>query len=207
MTHDALNLGLLPIEHSGKYGMPELHAPAIAVAEEMIPFNLAKTSKRKDVGVHFYIDDYQFERVWKSPQRYINMLKGFSFVLSPDFSVYHDVPLAVRIWNVYRSRLIARYWQDEGIPVIPSLQWADRSTYKFCFNGIEQGGMVSVSTLGAAKEKEARKLWQDGMREAIKRIHPSTILLYGVPIDFDFGNISILHYNNTTIKRMEQYGR
>ena len=34
------------------------------IPEDLIGFNYAKTSKNKDCGVHFYVDDYQFERVW-----------------------------------------------------------------------------------------------------------------------------------------------
>lgn len=213
MTRDSMNLGLLPVDCSGKYDLPtvasmgETSFALTDIPDAIIPFNKAKTSRRKDVGVHFFIDDYQFERVWRSPQLYADMLKKYAFVCAPDFSMYLDMPLAMKIWNVYRSRLVASYWQRNGVRVVPTLQWAEPSTFDFCFEGIEPGGTVAVSTLGAAKHKVSREIWKCGMREAIRRLHPSTVILYGTPIAFDFGNINIVHYRNETIERMEHYGR
>lgn len=207
MTRDALNLGLMTGTYSGKYDLPTISSSVVELTDTMIPFNKAKTNVRKDVGVHFFIDDYQFERVWRSPQLYVEMLKKYRFVLAPDFSLYLDMPLAMKIWNVYRSRLVARYWQYSGVKVIPTLQWAEPRTFDFCFTGIDPGGTVAVSTLGAAKNKVSREIWKAGMREAIRQLHPDTILLYGTPIDFDFGEINIRHYTNEILERRSKYGR
>jgi len=106
------------------------------------------------------------------------------------------------IWNVYRSRLVAHYWQQQGLTVIPTLQWAEPRTFEFCFDGIPKNGTVAVSTLGAAKHKVSKEIWKIGMKEAIRRIHPKTILLYGRPIDFDFGDIEVVSYANETTERM-----
>lgn len=207
MTRDALNLGLMTGTYSGKYDLPTISSSVVELTDTMIPFNKAKTNVRKDVGVHFFIDDYQFERVWRSPQLYVEMLKKYRFVLAPDFSLYLDMPLAMKIWNVYRSRLVARHWQYSGVKVIPTLQWAEPRTFDFCFTGIDPGGTVAVSTLGAAKNKVSREIWKAGMREAIRQLHPDTILLYGTPIDFDFGEINIRHYTNEILERRSKYGR
>lgn len=170
-------------------------------------FNEMKTADDDSAGIHFFIDDYQFERIWRSPQRYMELMKRFPCVLSPDFSLYTDMPMAMKIWNVYRSRTLGAYWQRNGLNVVPTLQWADPSTFDFCFNGIEKGGMVAVSTLGSAKERLSRQFWMAGMREAIWQVRPQTIMLYGSPIDFDFGDINIIQYENETIERMRSYGR
>ena len=34
------------------------------IPSRLIGFNYAKSSKDKNAGIHFFIDDYQFERVW-----------------------------------------------------------------------------------------------------------------------------------------------
>ena len=207
MTNDSLNLGLLPVEQTGTYNLPVMRTDYSVRADSLIPFNRAKTCTRKDVGVHFFIDDYQFERVWKSPQLYVEMLRKYRFVCAPDFSLYLDMPMAAKIWNVYRSRLITAYWQSMGLKVVPVLQWADPKTWDFCFEGINKGGTVAVSTLGAAKHRLSRQIWIAGMKEAVRQLHPDVILLYGVPIDFDFGNIEVVHYNNEVIERRLIYGR
>lgn len=207
MTNDALNLGLLPVELTGGYNLPVVGADAVPTAESLIPFNRAKTCLRRDVGVHFFIDDYQFERVWKSPQLYVEMLKRYRFVCAPDFSLYLDMPMAAKIWNVYRSRLLTAYWQGKGLKIVPVLQWAEPDTFDFCFTGITPRGTVAVSTLGAARNKLTKQIWKAGMSEAINKLHPVTILLYGRPIDFNFGDIQVVHYTNEVLERRSGHGR
>ena len=76
------------------YGIPEIAPEHIDVRHlEWIPFNYAKTAKdRQGKGVHFYVDDYQFVRVWNHPEDYIQMLSQFGAVCTPDFSQYTDMP-------------------------------------------------------------------------------------------------------------------
>ncbi len=202
-----LNLEIITGRLSGKYGLPRLKSNYSIPPESLVPFNKAKSTDGEKAGVHFFIDDYQFERVWRSPLRYTEMLRKFDCVLSPDFSLFVDMPLAMKIWNVYRSHAIGAFWQNQGLNVVPTLQWANPITFDFCFSGIEPGGMVAVSTLGAAKHRLSRQLWTAGMKEAIRKLQPKTILLYGSPIDFDFGNIRIIRYDNETIERLRNYGR
>ncbi|MDO5341302.1 MAG: DUF4417 domain-containing protein [Bacteroidia bacterium] len=202
-----LNLELIPDRLSGKYDIPDISSGYSQPPGNMLPFNMAKSCRDADSAVHFFVDDYQFERVWRSPARYAELLRPFRCVLSPDFSLYTDMPLAMKIWNVYRSRLIGSFWQKQGLNVIPTLQWAEPRTFDFCFSGIEPGGMVAVSTLGAAKHRVSKCFWQAGMSEAVKRLHPKTILVYGEPISFDFDDIDVFFYSNQTIKRLRHYGR
>ena len=66
---------------------------------------------------------------------------------------------------------------------------------------------MAVSTLGAAKHRLSRQIWMAGMKEAVRQLHPETVLLYGTPIDFDFGKINVMHYTNEVIERRMSYGR
>ena len=76
--------------------------------------------------------------------------------------------------------------QDAGLTVIPTLMWSTESSFDFCFDGIEPGGTVSVSTIGVKQDKESRKYFDLGMDEAIKRLHPSHIVVYGGDIGYEF---------------------
>ena len=168
------------------------------IPEDLISFNYMLTSKEYDKGIHFYIDDYQFERVWTTPDKYIDKLGMFDCVLTPDFSLYLDMPIAMQIWNVYRSRLIGQIMQDAGIEVIPTLQWADERSFDFCFDGIEPGGVVSVSTIGVKRDKNAGGIWFAGMDEAIKRLRPSHVVCYGDDIGYKFPcSVSYIANHNT----------
>ena len=177
-----------------KYQLPTLE-PCDYIPEKLIGFNEAKTAQDFNVGVHFFIDDYQFSRIWRSPKKYIELLSKFDCIFTPDFSLYMDMPLAMKIWNSYRSRLIGQIAQDQGLRVIPTLIWAGDDTLDFVFDGLPKNSTVAVSTVGVMRDEEAKKIWRKGMTEAIKQLRPKTILLYGSEIDFDFGGIKTKLYS------------
>lgn len=185
----------------GKYQIPIIENDNY-IPDDIIGFNYAKTSENYDAGVHFYLDDYQFERIWNNPTDYIEILEKYSCVFSPDFSLYMDMPIIMKMWNIYRSRLIGQFLQKQGIKVIPTISWAEKETFDFCFDGIPKGSIVSISTIGVKQDKEAFKIWKDGVDEMIKRIEPSTILIYGGKVDYDYGNINIIYYGNKITERM-----
>ena len=178
---------------AGYYQMPIIKA-CDYVPTDLIGFNYAKSTDNTNCGVHFFIDDYQFERVWNSPDENIERLRKFQCVLTPDWSLYMDMPMALKVWNVYRQRLIGQIFQDSGLTVIPTLSWAEPETYNFCFDGIEQGGTVAVSTVGVMKSESAKAIWTDGMCEAMKRIKPKNIICYGSKIDFDFSGVNVIYF-------------
>lgn len=178
---------------AGFYQMPIIKA-CDYVPTDLIGFNYAKSTDNTNCGVHFFIDDYQFERVWNSPDENIERLRRFQCVLTPDWSLYMDMPMALKVWNVYRQRLIGQIFQDSGLTVIPTLSWAEPETYNFCFDGIEQGGTVAVSTVGVMKSESARAIWADGMSEAMKRLKPKNIICYGAKIDFNFSGVNVIYF-------------
>lgn len=131
---------ILPMENTekmifsgvGKYGIPEIKPETdIRIDKlEWIPVNYALTAKDKATkGVHFYKDDYQFERLWNNPDKYISLLQQFGAVCSPDFSLYSDMPLAVQLFMHYKKHWVAAYWQAHGIHVIPTLCWCGEQSY------------------------------------------------------------------------------
>lgn len=69
----------------GRYDIPVIKADKVYFSG-FIGFNYAATAKdRAEKAVHFFLDDYQFFRVWNRPRDYINTLSKFACVLSPDF--------------------------------------------------------------------------------------------------------------------------
>ena len=196
-TNKAYNLDLIDYENltNDFWQMPTIKNDNY-VPSDLIGFNYAKSNKEKNCGIHFYVDDYQFERVWNAPEKYIDILKEYDCILSPDFSLYMDMPMPMKIWNIYRSRQVGAFYQSKGIKVIPTMSWAEKETFEFCFQGIPEGSVVSVSTIGVKENKNALQIWNDGMKEMIKRIHPSTILVYGGKLDFDYGDINVVYFEN-----------
>lgn len=206
-TNDTYNLGIIDNENASEFWQMPIIKNDNFIPSKLIGFNYAKTSKEKNVGIYFYLDDYQFERLWNNPEEYIDILKQYECILSPDFSLYMDMPMPMKIWNIYRSRLIGQYYQSQGIKVIPTLSWAEEETFEFCFEGIPKGSIVSISTIGVKKNKEALKIWKAGVDELIRRIEPSTILIYGGKLDYDYGDIEVIYYENQVTERMIKNGR
>lgn len=190
-------------ETEGYYQMPKLQ-PIDYVPEDLIGFNYMLTSKEFNKGIHFYVDDYQFERIWNEPDTYIEKLAEFNCTLTPDFSLYREMPIAMKIWNVYRSRLIGQMCQRKGMLVIPTVSWSEKTTFDFCFDGLPKESTLSISTVGVKQNGEAFDIWKDGVDEMIKRLSPKRLLVYGGQVDYDYGDIEVIYYNNHVTERMKE---
>lgn len=203
-TNDEYNLGRFDPERAeGFYQIPIIR-PTSYIPKDLIGFNYVLSTDRRDAGVHFFIDDYQFRRCYERPDFYIEKLKEFPCVLTPDWSLYTDMPIAMQIYNVYRSHLFGQMCQDEGMQVIPTLQWAGRESYQFCFDGMPHNSVVAVSTVGVMRSPEAAQIWRDGMQEAIRRLSPKTIIQYGTEMpDFDYKGATVKHFTARKFENAE----
>ena len=148
-------------------------------------------------GVHFFIHDYQFERVWNRPDRYTDVLSKFAYVRSPDFSCYGDTPKAVNIFNTYRKNWCARYWQEFGIKVIPTITWSDKRDLEYCMCGIPKHSTIAVSTMGYGRWANWDELYKH-WNYMLDTLEPDVILLYGKDLRSTLkGNIVFKPYNST----------
>ena len=135
---------------TGEYDIPKVPAYHGDLPEEWISFNFAlKCKDPQNTGVHFFLDDYQFERVWHDPRKYVDMLRRFKAVAQTDFSLYRDFPKALQIYNLFRNCWLANYWIDRGVNVIPSPSWSDIDSHSYSFPCYEPGGIFMISTVGA----------------------------------------------------------
>ena len=186
----------------GYYNMPVLKACHF-VPDALIGFNYVKSivennrESEYSKGVHFFLDDYQFERIWKDPYTHIARIQRFACALTPDFSTYADMPVAMMIWNMYRSKLIGQMMQDAGINVIPTVRWSTPDRYDFFFDGIEPGGVIAMSTVGLSHDKECQELSRNGLNEALKRLRPELVLHYGCSIGLDFKDTPVRYFQTT----------
>lgn len=173
----------------GKYGIPEIQ-PTPYKSCEFIGFNYVKSTKeRKGKDVHFFIDDYQFNRLWNSIDSYIDMLSQFDYVMSPDFSTYTDFPKAIQIYNHYRKHWVGAYLQEAGIKVIPTISWSTPDSFEWCFDGEPEHSTVAVSSVGASNSKEKKELFLAGYNAMMERLQPEIILFYGKVPEECAGNI------------------
>ena len=167
---------------TGPFNIPMIDPVEVDVEDtEVIGFNYAIGCKHPENKIcHFYLDDYQFERVWNDPDRYVPILGRFKAVLAPDFSMYTDFPKAVQIFNHYRKQWCAAYWQERGINVIPTICWSTPDSFAWCFDGIPRHSLVCISTVGGFGNHEDNKgAWLEGYEKCLEVLDPSEILLFG----------------------------
>ena len=159
------------------YGIPSLlpvELPA-SLPTRFTPWPARKHAAPRN-GLHFFVDDYRFEPLWKSPRRYARVLERAPLVLGPDFSVYADWPRAMALWNVYRARWLCRELQDMGVAVVPSVTWGDPDTFDFAFLGLPRGTPVAVTSVGRARAREAYDL---GYRAMVAAVAPRRVFVCG----------------------------
>lgn len=175
----------------GDFDIPEIEDTPIPDFKDFILFNFATNIKKENLSltVAFFLQDFLIERVWRNPYKYVGLFRKYNGCLTPDFSTYLDMPLALQLYNVYRARWRGWFWQQNGISVIPTLQWSDRRSYCFCFEGLEKCSQVAVSTVGVGKNSEFKKLFVEGFLAAMEKIKPKEVIWYGRQIDgFDAKN-------------------
>lgn len=97
--------------------------------------------------------------------------------------------------------------RQKGMRVIPTVNWGDASTFDFCFDGIETGSVVAVSTYMASAHgnRQDQKEWfMAGYNEMLRRIQPEKIICYHTPFPEMQGNIVFVDYDRSSWRHMNQ---
>lgn len=176
-------------EKSGKYGMPLIKKQNIDL-DKIELWNFAKTKlndeENKQKTIHFFTYDWNFESVYQKPEIAMEKLDQYYAILSPEFSLYWDMPKALQINSTFKNRWCGAYWQTQGKIVIPTICCAGEESWEFCFDGIEQGSVVAVSNYRREQYKEDFMKSYDKMLEMLK---PAAIICYGETFPEMRGNI------------------
>lgn len=150
-----------------------------SIPRQLIAFSKAAKDTAHRACVHFFEYDYMIERFWNAPRKYLRMLKKFPAVISPDYSVSYDVPDAVNEWNIFRNYASARIMQLQGIEVIPNIPVCLPRFYDKVFDPLEGGGIYIISNVRAHANYFTRHEWYKFVREAVRRLNPKALLIYG----------------------------
>lgn len=191
-----LNLNKATFKGVGKYDIPQLatiHEHEIGEIKEWIGFNYVLSDKEPEgKAVHFFIDDYQFQRLWNSPEKYMEKLKRYEAVLTPDFSPYADMPLATQIFNHYRKHWVGALMQEYGVKVVPTIRASrDERSLDFYLDGEPSGGVVCISSMWTSDD-EAREYFMREFETMRKTLKPEKIYVYGNEVEGLKGNIEYI---------------
>lgn len=200
----------------GKFEIPHINKPKnFTEPQGMVPFSNRERSIKLGYNdyVCFYEYDINFREILTNTEEYIEDLKRFPGIITPDCSLYIDSPLIVQIVGIYLNRAIGAFLQSKGLNVIPNIRWGDERTYtstflgeKVAFAGVEKYSVVSIGTYGQIKSKESKRYFREGLTEMIKELKPKTVLVYGPMPDSIFKEFKdktkFIQYNDW-IKRMK----
>ena len=176
----------------GKYGMPLIKRQNIDLDKiELLAFTKTKHNDEENQNktIHFFTYDWNFQSVYEKPEESLEKLDQYYALLTPEFSTYKDMPLARQIDSVFKNRWCGAFWQKQGMIVIPTISWGSIPCLEFCFDGIERGSVVAVSTYTREDNKDDFML---GYNKMLEIIEPSAIICYGTPFSEMKGKIKAI---------------
>lgn len=194
----------------GLLEIPHIKRPdKIIIPSALIPFSQRNRSDNYKEFVHFYEHDKNFATVLTAAKEHFDCLKKFQGVISPDCSLYRDMPLILQIANTYMNRAIGHYLQSKGLYVIPNIRWGDERSYttielteKFAFLGVPKHSIVSIGTYGCIKSKENKIYFAEGLETMLEELEPEIVLVYGGMPDSIFAKVKdrakFVHYPDWT---------
>lgn len=144
------------------------------IGSSKIPKDLSNTV------VGFYTDDYRFEKMYTDHGNYVKELLNLNVLACcmPNFSMYIQWARAVRIYNLYRSFWVGRYFQECGINIIPDLQ-LNKEDYEIIKSIYpKEIPSVSIQFHTSKKDKEFIKTKIELLKDICLSVKPESILVY-----------------------------
>ena len=110
----------------------------------LLPDKFHRWGTHLDRPFHCFVDDWRIEAIWRHKHKMSDRVLLSHIGVLPDYTVETDTPLVHAIHQVWRSRTIGRYWQDQGFYCVPALQWSRPSINSYLFAGLDQCEVVAV---------------------------------------------------------------
>jgi hypothetical protein len=130
----------------------------------------------------FFAYDEYFECWWDTPAyfvtKFVNL--GCRAAFMPDFSADGTYPLAIDLFNLYRSFWLGRLMQDSGIAVVPVLMTigVQENGRDVGTLGIPDGAPIIYSPLGSTHTEEQWKVLQPQLVTALTQLRPKAWIVY-----------------------------
>ena len=166
------------------FGFPEVKKTDFNFKGKIYSVAFGNRVKRFNSILHFFVDDFKFESVFNNLANGLKTIsrKKIKYVCAPDFSMYQDWPHSVNIFNIYKNRLITRYWQENSHKnIIPSVSWSNPESYQYCFDGLPKKGIFSLTHF--VKDDGD---WHRGFIKFYEKCEPDKIAVFGIMPNFDF---------------------
>ena len=162
------------------YDIPKIQRCTL-VPERLLPFSEAVRMKDPETSawVHFYEDDYRFERFWRYPEKYLDRLRAFAGVISPDFSLYRNMPKAQKINNTFRNQLLGAWLQANGLEVITNVRVSGRDSVAYALAGTPRHSTLALGLHGCTKDVTNRSHVIEEICLMCEVCEPVNLVVYG----------------------------
>ena len=91
----------------GKYQFPQIKPNNYLPEEPTLPFNyLTSTKDRQNYWFHCFIDDKQFQKLWRNFWYYLPIIRQAKGLISTDFSLFREYNEELLVYNCRRNRSI-----------------------------------------------------------------------------------------------------
>lgn len=156
--------------------------------------NMQSVGDKKHTILDLFNNDKVLESFWNNTIKYPSKFEGFYAISSPDYSIYPNMNIYEIQHNIFKSRYVGALWQTYGVPVIPTVSWAEKDTYDICFSGLEKESIVMISTLGVSKRTD---LFLSGFNYLNDFIKPRLIIVVGKIIEGMTGKFLLYSLKDT----------
>ena len=174
-------------EFDGILEIPKIKKPdEIIIPTGITPFTKRHNSDCAQDFLGFYEYDQKFSDFLINPVDFLDDIKHFAGIVTPDCSLYRDLPFSTQIANTYISRAVGCFLQSCGCYVVPNIRWSDERSYtteylpeKLAFLGVEKESIVAVSAYGCIKSRENQYYFEAGLEAMLEELIPKLVLVYG----------------------------
>ena len=164
----------------GRYGFPLLARETYIPTTPVLPFNYMLSAKNNDsYWYHCFVDDSQFNRLYKNFWNYVKILRRIRGIISVDFSMYREYDDDTLIENCRKKRCVDYALQVANVPMIPTAGFAGESSWEWCFDGLPSYSTVAVTTNCLGRDPEAHRLFVGGIDAMVNKIHPTALIVCG----------------------------
>jgi len=138
-----------------------------------------RTAPQGNSVINFWEADHLFAGVFSRPVNAATSLAKFSFVVSPDPTLYASSAEHMRINTIWRSRAVASYFEYRGLTVIPQIRWTTDSDLDAAMAGIRNRSVIAVSNHGCYRSDISRREFLRSLERIVEQLAPSQLLLHG----------------------------
>ena len=189
---------------TGQYEMPVVRAINCSVPKDIVALYHIDRCKNGGCIPHFYTEDRKFESTWTFPYKSLYKIARHPLIISPDFSVYEELAFPQKLWNIFRNKALAAWWQYNGLNVIPNVSWIYGKDYAISFDGWPKHSVIAVNSTGINDDEKCKTMWLEGYEVMLETLKPIHILRYGAKIEGENESISTYYENDN--KKFARYG-